>query len=162
MPICCRCNGSGHCRSCACVKSGTPCVDCLPSRKGHCSNAPTPASHTTTPVTDNGHCLSSSTNADTSTTANELDTQDICLSPDRGRSVTMDDVTTESSFHRTRSLPTFEPALSMTSPWGDLLGEEFTKAISEAYAQVVHWRPNLFKIPSGACGKQFVTVASSS
>ena len=27
------------------------------------------------------------------------------------------------------------------------------KAIYDTYA---HWRPNLFKIPSGACGKQFV------
>ena len=51
----------------------------------------------------------------------------------------MDDVTTEPPFHGTRSLPTFrEPAPSMTSPWGDLLGEEFTKALDEAYAQVVH------------------------
>ena len=30
------------------------------------------------------------------------------------------------------------------------------KAIDDAYAQVVHWRPNLFKVPSGACGKQFI------
>ena len=28
--------------------------------------------------------------------------------------------------------------------------------IGDAYAQVLHWRPNLFKAPSGACGKQFV------
>ena len=38
MPICCRCNGSGRCKACSCVKSGRPCVDCLPSRNGHCSN----------------------------------------------------------------------------------------------------------------------------
>ena len=38
MPVCCRCNGSGRCMSCSCVKSGRPCVDCLPSRKGHCCN----------------------------------------------------------------------------------------------------------------------------
>lgn len=30
------------------------------------------------------------------------------------------------------------------------------QAFDDAYSQVVHWRPNLFKIPSGACGKQFV------
>lgn len=47
-------------------------------------------------------------------------------------------------------------ASSMTSSWGDLSGEEFTKVIDDVYAQVVHWRPNLFKVPSGACGKQFV------
>lgn len=45
----------------------------------------------------------------------------------------------------------------MMALWGDLSGEEFTKAIDDAYAQVIHWRPNLFKIPSEACGKQFVT-----
>ena len=41
-------------------------------------------------------------------------------------------------------LPSFKPASSMNLPWGDLSGEEFTKAIDYAYAQVVHWRPNLF------------------
>ena len=41
----------------------------------------------------------------------------------------------------------------MSSSWGDLSGEDFTRAIDDAYSQVVHWRPNLFKIP---CGKQFV------
>ena len=44
----------------------------------------------------------------------------------------------------------------MNSSWGDLSGEEFTKVIDDAYAQVVHWRSNPFKVPSGACGKQFV------
>ena len=39
MPVCCRCNGSGRCISCSCVKSGSPCVNCLPLRNGHCGNA---------------------------------------------------------------------------------------------------------------------------
>ena len=55
-----------------------------------------------------------------------------------------------------RTLPSFRPAQSMSSSWGDLSGEDFTKVIDDAYAQVVHWRPNLFKAPSGKCGKQFV------
>ena len=28
--------------------------------------------------------------------------------------------------------------------------------IDDAYGEVVHWRPNLFKVPFGACGKQVV------
>ena len=56
-----------------------------------------------------------------------------------------------------RTLPSFKQVPSMTASWGDLSGEDFTKIIDDAYAQVVHWRPNLFQIPSGACGKQFVT-----
>ena len=38
MPVCCRCNGSGRCKTCSCVKSGRQCVSCPPARNGHCSN----------------------------------------------------------------------------------------------------------------------------
>ena len=38
MPVCCRCNGSGRCKSCSCSRAGTPCTNCLPSRKGKCCN----------------------------------------------------------------------------------------------------------------------------
>ena len=42
MPICCRCNRSGHCLNCSCVKRKRQCVDCLPSRLNSCRNiAPT-------------------------------------------------------------------------------------------------------------------------
>ena len=41
-------------------------------------------------------------------------------------------------------------------PAGDLSGQEFTSLVNEAYSQVVHWRPTLFKVPSGSSGKQFV------
>ena len=40
--------------------------------------------------------------------------------------------------------------------WGDLSGQEFTSLVNEVYSQVVHWRPNFFKVPSGSSGKQFV------
>ena len=45
----------------------------------------------------------------------------------------------------------------MTLSWGDVSGKEFSKAIDDAYAQLVHWRPNFLKVPSGAWGKQFVS-----
>ena len=40
--------------------------------------------------------------------------------------------------------------------WQDLTGQEFFEAIDEAYSQTVHWIPNLFMLPSGNCGKQFI------
>ena len=40
--------------------------------------------------------------------------------------------------------------------WQDLTGQEFSTAIDNAYSRTVHWRQNLFKVPSGACGKRFV------
>ena len=64
---------------------------------------------------------------------------------------------TQGQTWRPPSLPPFRPAPSMTSSWGGVSGVDFSKMIDDAYAEVVHWRPNLFKIPSGACGKQFVT-----
>ena len=42
LPSCCRCNASGRCKNCVCVKDGQPCTICLPSRRGTCSNRSTP------------------------------------------------------------------------------------------------------------------------
>ena len=39
MPICCRCNGSGSCKKCSCKKAKRSCSDCLPHRRGHCTNS---------------------------------------------------------------------------------------------------------------------------
>ena len=62
MTVCCRCNSSGRCVSCICVRKGTPCVNCLPLRRGRCQNAgshspspaiaPDPGSVTTSTTTD--------------------------------------------------------------------------------------------------------------
>ena len=41
--VCCRCNRAGVCRSCACVKAKRPCVNCLPSKQGNCTNISTAA-----------------------------------------------------------------------------------------------------------------------
>ena len=38
MPVCCRCNGSGCCKSCSCSRAGTPCTNCLPLHKSKCCN----------------------------------------------------------------------------------------------------------------------------
>ena len=40
-PSCCWCNASGRCKNCRCVKDGQPCTNCLPSRRGTCSNRST-------------------------------------------------------------------------------------------------------------------------
>ena len=35
---CCRCNRSGRCQNCTCVKYGSRCSGCLPGRLGRCRN----------------------------------------------------------------------------------------------------------------------------
>ena len=42
--VCCRCNRSGKCRNCLCVKQGRACADSLPSRQDACCNLPASAS----------------------------------------------------------------------------------------------------------------------
>ncbi len=39
--------------------------------------------------------------------------------------------------------------------WGILSGADFSQALEAAYAEAVHWRRNVFKIPSGRAGKDF-------
>ena len=40
--------------------------------------------------------------------------------------------------------------------WGNTNGDVFMKSILSAYEEVVHWRRNLFLVPSGSTGKSFV------
>ena len=48
MP-CCKCNCSGHCRNCSCIKDGGTCQGCLPQSLGNCANVqilqPQPSQH---------------------------------------------------------------------------------------------------------------------
>lgn len=41
--------------------------------------------------------------------------------------------------------------------WGPLSGAEFAKVVDAAYAESVHWRRNVFNVPSGREGKEFVS-----
>ena len=53
MVVCCRCNRSGTCKGCACVKAKKPCENCLPGKLGNCANSST-ASSTANISTANG------------------------------------------------------------------------------------------------------------
>ena len=44
--VCCRCNRTGRCRNCACVKAGQFCESCLPMKLSNCHNI----SHCTNPI----------------------------------------------------------------------------------------------------------------
>ena len=41
--------------------------------------------------------------------------------------------------------------------WADREGSEVVKVINEAYDEVVHWKRNVFSIPSGEAGKKFIS-----
>ena len=44
--------------------------------------------------------------------------------------------------------------------WNDVCGEAFTASLKAAYGEVVHWRRNIFMVPSGKVGKEFVREIS--
>ena len=48
----------------------------------------------------------------------------------------------------------------MNFTWGQFDGTDAGHAIHAAYAEVVHWRRNIFKIPWGVAGKDFVRETS--
>ena len=51
------------------------------------------------------------------------------------------------------------PPLTPAEPyftWGDFEGPAFCSKVKEVYNEVIHWRRNLFQIPSGSAGKSFV------
>ena len=57
------------------------------------------------------------------------------------------------------AVPSLPDYSSMADPffvWGSLDGPSFSSLIRSCYDEVVHWRRNIFKIPSGKAGTSFV------
>ena len=44
--------------------------------------------------------------------------------------------------------------------WGSSSGPEFCDTVSYVYDEIVHWKRNLFQVPSGSSGKAFVLELS--
>ena len=40
--------------------------------------------------------------------------------------------------------------------WGEEKGSQVTKDISECYDKIVYWRRNLFMLPNGGAGKNYI------
>jgi len=53
-------------------------------------------------------------------------------------------------------LPSYPQVHKPTFTWGDHDGTSFAHSLSCCYAEVVHWKQNLFKVPSGKVGNSFV------
>lgn len=150
MPQCCRCNGNGRCRSCFCVRSGLKCINCLPLRRGRCENfedsSPQPA-------------VSSLIQSDLSTSSFSEDESELSLP-----------IESEADATSTRS-DLVEP-VDLTFPsfvkipenpqfvWGDVDGNSFVSLLDQVYDEIVHWRRNIFSLPTGRSGKMFVMELS--
>ncbi len=148
MP-CCKCNRTGSCKGCACVKAKRLCKNCLPSKLGSCANTTEQSQPTGTRSTS----LDASpldahrpNRPPTSLTAPELE----ATSTDRDPLVnTQQDPRME--------LPPCSPTNEPVFTWGTHDANDFSTILEAAYTEVIHWRKNSFTIPFGNAGKEFVT-----
>ena len=62
---------------------------------------------------------------------------------------------------RTTKEDTYDEAPAQNDfKWGDVSGIEFTKKVDMIYEQIVHWKRNLFLLPSGSAGKRYLDEVS--
>ena len=166
MVVCCRCNRTGQCRGCACVKAGKLCSSCLPSRLGSCSNVgrrQDPASCETTTTTTTTTTTSTPANLSTTSTAVSPSPTPVCEAVSIPDSSSQNQSTSnprnESSSLSPAPmpvLPPYDPMREQDFTWGNTDSSSFCKSIKAVYEEVTHWRKNSFQVPFGNAGKSFV------
>ncbi len=162
MPAtCCRCNGSGRCKNCSCVKAKQPCTNCLLKRKGTCQNC-----HSS-PTGNGAQHLELEHETNLRTLASPPGPpQPTVHAPQnlvRDATVTVPEPRPQPS-EQPESNPPPSTLPPITSPmarpqfdWSEVDSESFVQAVTAAHSEVVHWRRNVFAVPSGKAGKAFVS-----
>ena len=154
MPLCCSCNRNGSCRSCACVKKANrSCSNCLPSRLHRCHNVQAKATYND-PTYNNLHKPQSIPSP--FTVQNELSFfADSISHPSMEAILASVEMTTV-------KLPPFSPMVDYLFMWSDSVnGETFSHAVTCAYTKTIHWRRNLFTVPSGKVENAFVLAQAN-
>ena len=164
---CCRCNGSGRCKNCVCVKSKRSCSTCLPSRRGTCQNSK-PTVGTTMDCGSSG--LGSAGDGGAGDGGDGEDSTDSMDSATQRRDTQLfaaiQSPLPQPSVAPSRQIPTTVPALPPAAGlaqanfvWGlgEVSSEQFIPSVRVAYSECVHWRRNIFSVPSGRVGKAFVS-----
>ena len=174
-PVCCRCNASGSCKNCSCKKANRTCLNCLPHRRGCCANSepqlspsatdpvltcPNPPSSLHTPVSEDEDRLFNPAGTQLNLTPANLPSASLpaILTPAISTPAILPAILTPavSTTAIIADLPPFVPISTPNFRWGDVDGETFACSINRSYEVTVHWRRNLFKIPSGKAGKAFI------
>ena len=160
MPQCCRCNGSGRCKGCVCAKNKRLCTSCMPGRNGRCENQAAPNTLSCSPqvrLPDIQTTLPGTANDETQSYESEVIPEILNSmadgSPDDQYQALSEETVIINGLER---LPPIIPMQSPVFRWKEVEGEEFVQAIESCYEEVVHWKRNLYKVPSGRAGKLFV------
>ena len=121
------------------MKKNIVCTNCLPGRNGTCENT-------------SNEC-GAANSGEAAEEKVRKHTNDVDDAPFVEESTCL----VKSALNRILPLP---PVVTMASPtftWGTLTSEQITRYFSDAYSELVHWRRNVFSIPSGKCGKEFIS-----
>ena len=178
--VCCKCNRTGLCRGCACVKAGRSCVNCLPGKLGNCANATpnvsmpsssTRTTHTILTPTSISYTSLSSDIANITQAINQP-TPSITTAPIPNNAP---HGSADSPIQQPPSSATIQPSNIICQPvtatvprrllpdqqplnfhWGEHSGEAILDVINSSYEEVIHWKLNLFLVPFGSAGTSFV------
>ena len=156
---CCKCNRTGSCKGCACVKAKQSCDNCLPGKLGNCFNRSSAASSPlTATLTVNACSSSNSLTSISATIPHHLhDTSDSPSQP--SSNISPSDQQSSLTSHHT-PLPEHASTSKPTFVWGRLGGSDFANSLHAIYTEVVHWKRNCFSVPYGKSGKEFVRELS--
>ena len=147
MPVCCQCNTSGRCKNCSSKKSGKPCFDCLHVRQGHCEM--------TTPCQT---LLSLPLRPTAWESPNMATTHPSSLPHEEGPEQGSELSNTSLLDDNLHTLPPYPQIHEPSFTWGNVDGATLTHAITCCYNEVVHWKRNLFNVPSGKAVNSFKNV----
>ena len=172
MTLCCRCNVEGKGKNCVCVKSKKRCSNCLPSRKGSCSNtkrdpAPTGPSEAEPPDPPDipVHNTTLQPYPHTESSPNEATRSTNRTATSKGpptppTPIDAHHVSQGPGSPTSAPLPSPAPLPTPTFIWGEYDSVTFSESLEDAYHKVVHWRKNTFRVPYGRAGKEFVIEMS--
>lgn len=145
MRQCCRCNGSGRCKNCSCVKAQKACVDCLPSKRSRCSNLPgLPPAPLSASKVDPSSCGDLPADPPADPPAEDDLVAAMASSP------VMPEI-----MPTTGHLPDFKPMAAPIFTWGAIDSAKFTGLLDTTFHETAHWRRNCFRVPQGSAGKAF-------
>ena len=55
-----------------------------------------------------------------------------------------------------RALPSFTSSILSDFIWHNSSSAELVVLFDDLYSKIVHWRPNLFRVPTGSTGRAFI------
>ena len=156
-PVCCRCNASGRCKNCSCKKANSECANCLPRRLGQCTNIGNglPVPNSTKILSPTEPTSHQGTESDSLPQEHSVAQHQLTTITETGNLTSpVEDIHGNSAIE---DLPCFQLSSAPNFRWGEKDGESFSHSINQCYNEIVHWKRNLFKVPSGKAGKMFTS-----